>query len=141
MTIKERYDGLQTLFKAAYESACHFLTLCSIADEYRADHKLPYIDLIWAIRTCRSRQLIDDEFYVKDDGTGVLKLLTDGQKWSRKDVAKLGKVGDNDYTEAEWFNPRTGYTHFRRRYVDTLRDSVTVAEGYIKQYRIYTVEG
>ena len=113
--------------------------MCSIADEYRADHGLPYIDLIWAIRTCRSRGLIDDEFYVKDDGTRVLKLLTDGQKWSRKDVAKLGKVGDNDYTEAEWFNPRTGFTHFRRRYVDTLRDSVTVKEGYVKQYRIYTV--
>ena len=140
MTVKERYEGLQTLFSAAYESSCHFLTLCSIADEYRTDHGLPYIDLIWAIRTCRSRGLIDDEFCVKDDGCGILKLLTDGKKWSRKDVEVLGKVGDNDYTEAEWFNPRTNFTHFRRRYVDTLRDSITVREGYIKKYRVYSVK-
>lgn len=139
MTVKERYDGLQTLFLAAHQGACHFLTLCSIADEYRHDHDMPYVDLIWAIRVCRSRQLIDDEFYVLDDGTNVLKLLTNGKKWTRKDVEKLGEIRDNDYTEAEWFNPRTGYTHFRRRYVDTLRDSVTVKEGYIKKYRVYTV--
>lgn len=140
MTVKERYEGLQTLALALNKDGCHFLTLCSIADEYRYDHGLSYIDLIWAIRTCRSRGLINDEFYVKDDGTNVLKLLTDGKKWSRKDVEKLGKVGDNDYTEAEWFNPRTNFTHFRRRYVDTLSGSVTVAEGYIKRYRVYTVE-
>ena len=135
MTVKDRYEGLQSLFATAYESSCHFLVLCSIAEE-AIGHD---IDLIWAIRTCRSRQLIDDEFYVKDDGCGILKLLTN-KKWTRKDVVKLGVIRDNDYTEAEWFNPRTGFTHFRRRYFDTLNDSVTVREGYIKQYRVYTVQ-
>ena len=140
MTVKERYQGLQTLALQLFTSGCHFLTLCSIADEYRYDHDLPYIDLIWAIRICQECQLIDSEFYVKDDGTNVLKLLTDGKKWTRKDVEKLGVIGDNDYTEAEWFNPRTGFTHFRRRYFDTLDNSITVAEGFIKRYRVYTVE-
>ena len=140
MNTKERYEGLQTLALQLFASGCHFLTLCSIADEYRYDHGLPYIDLIWAIRTCQERQLIDNEFYVKDNGCKILKLLTDGKKWTRKDVEKLGVIGDNDYTEAEWFNPRTGFTHFRRRYFDTLDNSITVAEGFIKQYRVYTVE-
>lgn len=140
MTVKERYEGFQTLALQLHKSGCHFLTLCSIADEYRHDRGLPYIDLIWAIRTCQSKGLIDNEFYVKDDGTKVLSLLTDGRKWTRKDVEKLGQIRDNDYTEAEWFNPCTGFTHFRRRYLDTLSDSITVAEGYIKRYRVYTVK-
>lgn len=140
MTVRERYEHLQTLFLNAHESSCHFLVLCSIADEYRHDHGLEYIDLIWAIRTCTSKGLIDGEFYVKDDGCRILSLLTEGKKWTRKDVVSLPAIGYNDYTEAEYFNPRTQFTHFRRRYFDTLRDSVTVKEGYIKQYRIYTVQ-
>lgn len=140
MTVKERYEGLQTLFLKAHESSCHFLTLCSIADEYRHDHSLPYIDLIEAIRTCVSKGLIDGEFYVKDDGTNILSLLTDGKKWTRKDVETLGQINDNDYTEAVYYNPRTQFKHFRRRYFDTLSDSITVKEGSIIQYRIYTVQ-
>lgn len=139
MTVRERYEGLQTLFKVAHESSCHFLTLCSIADEYRYEHNMPYIDLLWAIRTCQSKGLIDGEFYVNDDGTNVLSLLTDGKKWIRKDVEVLPPIGDNDYTEALYYNPRTTFTHFRRRYFDTLESSVTVKEGSIIQYRIYTV--
>ena len=135
MTVKERYQGLQTLALSLHKDGCHFLTLCSIAEEASGKS----IDLIWAIRVCMSRGLLKSDFYVNDDGTGVLKLLT-GKKWTRKDVEKLGVIGDNDYTEAEWFNPRTGFTHFRRRYFDTLDDSVTVKEGFIKRYRIYTVE-
>lgn len=139
MTVKERYEYLQTICGVAKESACHFFTLCSIADEYRHNHGLLYIDIIEAGKMLRSKGLLDDEFYVKDDGTKVLSLLTDGKKWSRKDVEKLGTINDNDYTEAVYFNPRTQFKHFRRRYFDTLRDSVTVKEGHIIQYRIYTV--
>lgn len=140
MIPRERYENLQTELLALHKDGCHFLTLCSIADEYRHDHGLEYIDLIWAIRTCTSKGLIDGEFYVKDNGCKILSLLTDGKKWTRKDVEILPPIRDNDYTEAEYFNPRTQFTHFRRRYFDTLRDSVTVKEGYIRKYRIYTVQ-
>ena len=136
--IKERYGGLQSLALALHKEGCHFLTLCSIADEWRADHDKPYIDLLWTMRALRSKGLIDDTFYVHDDGCRVLSILTDGQKWTRKDVEKLGHINDNDYTEAIYFNPRTQYRHFRRRYFDTLNHSVTVEEGYVESYRIYT---
>ena len=139
MTVKERYEGLQIELLAIYKDGCHFLTLCSIADEYRYDNGLPYIDLIDAIRICQKRGLISDDFYVNDDGTKVLSLLTDGKKWTRRDVVNLPTINDNDYTEAVYFNSRTQFKHFRRRYFDTLRDSVTVKEGSIIQYRIYTV--
>ena len=140
MTVKERYEGLQTFFLTMHHEACHFLVLCSIADEYRYDHGLPYIDLIEAIKTCQSKGLMDNECFIKDDGCGVLSLLTDGKKWSRKDVVSLPTIRYNDYTEAVYYNERTKFTHFRRRYFDTLRDSVTVKEGKIIQYRIYTVQ-
>ena len=140
MTVKERYEHLQTICGTAHESACHFLVLCSIADEYRYDHNLPYIDIIEAGRMLRSKGLMDSEFFIKDDGCKVLSLLTNGKKWTRKDVVKLGQINDNDYTEAIYFNPRTQFRHFRRRYFDTLRDSVTVKEGYVESYRIYTIE-
>lgn len=140
MTVRERYQGLQSLAQSLHDDGCHFLTLCSIADEYRFDHDIPYIDLIWAIRTLRSKGLIDDSFYVHDDGCRVLSILTEGKKWTRKDVVSLPVIYDNDYTEAVYFNPRTQFHHFRRRSIDTLNYSVTVAEGYIESYRIYTVE-
>lgn len=139
MTVKQRYEGLQTALERCGADGCHFLTLCSIADEYRVSHGLPYIDLIEAIRTCQSRGLLRADFYIKDDGTNVLRLLTN-KKWSRKDVETLGPIYDNDYTEAVYFNPRTQFRHYRRRYMDTLDHSVTVEEGYIEQYRIYTVQ-
>lgn len=138
MTIQERYEGLQTLALALHEEGCHFLTLCSIADEWRAEHRKPYIDLIEAIRLCQSKGYLKEGFYVYDDGTHVLSLLTNGQKWSRRDVEALPVIRDNDYTEAIYFNPRTDFKHFRRRYFDTLSSSVTVREGYIVGYRIYT---
>jgi hypothetical protein len=141
MVVKERYEGLQTLALSLHKDGCHFLTLCSIADEYRYDNGLEFIDLITAIRLCQSKGLIDDEFYVKDDGCKVLKLLTAGKKWTRKDVETLPPIGDNDYTEAIYFNPRTQFHHYRRRYFDTLDHSVTVEEGYVESYRIYTVHG
>lgn len=139
MTVKERYEGFQTLALELHKDGCHFLTLCSIADEYRYDHSLPYIDLIESFRLLQSKGLIARDCFIKDDGTNVLSLLTDGAKWTRKDVVKLGHIRDNDYTEAVYFNPRTQYHHFRRRYFDTLEHSVTVEEGYVESYRIYTV--
>ena len=139
MIPRERYENLQTELLALHKDGCHFLTLCSIADEYRYDHGLPYLDFIWAYRTCQSKGLITRDCYVNDDGCGILSLLTDGKKWTRKDVEKVGQVNDNDYTEAVYFNPRTRFHHFRRRYFDTLVHSVTVEEGYIESVRIYTV--
>lgn len=136
MTVREHYENLQTLFKTMHESSCHFLTLCSIAEEATG----VWVDVIKAAYLLQSRGLMDNEFYIKDDGCKVLSLLTNGKKWTRKDVEKLPPIRDNDYTEAIYFNPRTQFKHFRRRYFDTLRDSVTVKEGSIVQYRIYTVQ-
>lgn len=136
MSIKDRYNGIQTVFKALGDEGCHFLVLCSIAEE----HTGRPVDLINLIRVCQSRKWIEDDFWVKNDGTPILEYLT-GEKWERKEVERLPIIGDNDYTEAIYFNPRTELRHYRRRYVDTLAYSTTVAEGYIIKYYIYTAMG
>lgn len=134
MNITDRYAGIQDVFKMVGSDGCHFLTLCSIAEEYLNKP----IDLIGLIRQCQSKRWIDPTMFVRNDGTPILNYLT-GKKWSRKEVVKLPVIHDNDYTEVIWFNPVTQYHHYRRRYVDTLDHSYTVEYGYIEKYYIYTV--
>lgn len=112
-----------------------FLSLLSIAEEYTNKQ----IDLIDAIRTCQSKGWLRDDFYVKDSPR-ILQFYT-GKEWSRKSVSSLPKViADNEYTVQIVYNRRTGFTHYKRRYFDTLHDSVTVKEGIIQGYYIYTAK-
>lgn len=85
-----------------------------------------------------SKGWLRDDFLVKN-APAILKHYTN-KKWTKKSVSELPHIGDNDYTVVVYYNSRTGYTHFRRRYFDTLVSSVTVQEGVIQGYYIYTVE-
>lgn len=135
MNILDRYSGIQDVMKMVGSDGCHFLTLCSIAEEYLNKP----IDLIGLIRHCQSKRWITNDFWVKNDGTPILNYLTN-KKWTRKEVDKLPVIRDNDYTEAIYYNPNTGFHHYRRRGIDTLSYSITVRDGYIEKYYIYTVE-
>lgn len=135
MNIVERYTGIQDVCKAIGSDGCHFLTLCSIAEQYLDKP----IDFFGLVKHCLDTQWVTEDFYVNNDGTPILQYLTN-KKWTRKEVAELPHIWYNDYSEAVYYNPRTKYHHFRRRAVDTLNHSITVAEGYIEKYYIYTVE-
>ena len=133
--MKERYKGIQTVFKRAGESACLFLSLMSIAEEYTGLD----IDFIWAYDTCRDMNLIKKDFYCMDQET-ILRVFTN-RIWKKTVLKSLPeRVPDNMYTIQKWYNDRTGFTHFRRRGFDTLESSVTVNEGHIVEYYCYTVE-
>ena len=134
MTLIERYSGIQSILKVVGSEGCHFLALCSIAEESTGKN----IDLINTIRMSQSKGWVASDFLVRD-ALSFLNWLT-GRKWTRKEVAKLGDIHDNDYTEAVYFNPRTGLRHFRRRGFDTLNSSKTVDEGHIEKYYVYTTE-
>ena len=135
MNVLDRYSGIQDVMKMVGSDGCHFLTLCSIAEEY-LDRPIDFIGLI---RCCQSKRWITNDFWVKNDGTPILNYLTN-KKWTRKEVDKLPVIRDNDYTEAIYYNPATGLHHYRRRGIDTLSYSITVRDGYIEKYYIYTVE-
>ena len=66
-----------------------------------------------------------------------LRDLT-GDVWERQEMKSLpAVVPDNMYTVEKWVNPRTGFTHFRRRFMDTVKNSVTVKEGSLICYYGY----
>lgn len=143
--IIRKYKGLQSLLKKREQmlmfmgdEACLFLCLCSIAEEWYddfLDHERA-VDVVSFAMHCREMGYLDDAWtcYTED----ILKLAT-GRRWKKNEVKKLpAVVPDEMYTVEKWYNPRTGYTHFRRRWGDTLDDSVTVREGQLVGYYTFT---
>lgn len=134
--MKSRYEGSQNLLWNI-KSACFFLCLLSIAEEYLNKK----IDLIDATRYCLEKGWIDEEFYIKND-CAILSWLV-GKKVSKKTVESIERWGillDNQYSVVKYVNPEgTGY-HFRRRGFDVYENSYTVREGRLLCYYIYTID-
>lgn len=131
MSTFDRYTGIQTVMERCGKDGCNFLCLLSIAEEV---NNKP-IDFIDAYR--KSSRWLTDDFDVKDN-LSILSTLT-GRGWRRDEVKEIkGQLAPNEYSIAIYYNPRTGRQHYRRRSFDTLIDSVTVKEGYIQKYYIYS---
>ena len=77
------------------------------------------------------------------DGTYNKTLWQNGDVITSEKMNKIEEtlevINDNEYTVAVWYNERTQFKHFRRRYFDTLLNSVTVKEGSIAYYHIFRV--
>lgn len=130
----KRFVNLQDVLGMMSKYGCLFLCIIGIAEEY---NKAP-VDLIGAYRDFRLRNWIDDEFTC-NDSLAMLHYLT-GVKWERKVVTTLPSViADNEYTIETWVNDNK--THFRRRFVDTVKDSQTVRMGILTGYYIYIAGG
>lgn len=125
--IKERYEGVQSFL----QEGCLFLSLCSIAEEVNGTN----VDVLHMVRVAKQHGWIDKANNLTVAGQcGLLEALT-GKQWTRtvRDVA--GDVKDNEYTVQKWV--RGNYTHFKRRYVDTLVNSQTVAKGKMESVYVY----
>lgn len=140
MTVKDRYEGFQTLMGNYNKDGCHFTVLLTIIEEKMQELFPEYkVDFIEAVRLCMSKGWLKEDFYVTD-AIKILNFFT-GYKWSRRKEEKLPlKLKNNEWTECNYYNPQTKREHFRRRTIDSLMDSVTVKNGYIKYYYIYTCE-
>lgn len=134
MTVRDRYEGIQTVLGRCFDGGCHFLTLCTIVEE-ACTRKL---DLIDAIRRSMSKGWFKSDF-TGVDAIAFLEFYT-GCHWTRETVKVLPVLKQNQYSEAIYYNPRTKMHHYRRRGFDVLEDSVTVREGYIEAYHIYTCD-
>ena len=131
--IKSRYAGIQTKMRQIGDYGCLFLALCTIIEEVTGKP----IDLITVIQESKSKGWLAEDYTVTDS-LSLLEAFT-GKKWWRDIERKLPDViADNQFTIEKWHNARTGYTHFKRRFVDTLTSSVTVKEGKIREYYIYS---
>ena len=130
--IQARYQGVQTYMDHISSSGCLFLALCTIIEEFTGYPA----DVIGIIQESMAKGWLAKDFTVKDS-LSLLKAFT-GRTWFRKEVKKLpDTIQDNEFTIEKWFNPRTRFTHFKRRFVDTLVSSTTVKEGSIQEYYIY----
>ena len=133
--IKSKYSGIQTDFELAYHYSCLFLCLLSIAEEAAGIE----LDFITERKTCLEKGWLLKDYTCKDQ-TAMLSYWT-GKKWARRIVQTLpAEILQNQYTVQKWYNRQTKYTHFKRRYFDSLENSKTVANGKILEYYIYTME-
>jgi len=131
--IERRYKGVQTFLT----EGCLFLSLCSIAEQVANMH----IDILSAIQYAKAEGWIDaNNDMTKASQCALLGFLT-GKKWHREELTALpNPVPDEMYTVEKWLNPKNGFTHFRRRFVDTVADSVTVKMGKLVSYYGYVYE-
>lgn len=135
--MKSRYEGIQNYIMHANES-CFFLSLLSIAEEERERHfkmSVP-VDFLEAVRVCRDRGWLADDFSVLYD-CRILEYLT-GRSCTKEVVQDAGIVKANQYTVEKWV--WGSKTHFRRRGWDVYKDSQTVKNGYRMCTYKYTFE-
>jgi hypothetical protein len=132
-------EGIQDFIKAIGDEGCYALTLCKIAEI--AEPLSGYPDGVEPVTNIRLA--VEAEYIAPDmtvlDGAAFLRDMT-GRKWTKEYKPAGYKPVKGDYLIAEWFNRRTGLTHFTLEYPvkwNSLSDSVTVKEGAIRSYRLY----
>ena len=129
-TIKKRYEGAQTFLK----DGCYFLSLMSIAEEVTGKP----IDILEAIYYCVNRNYCRRDAWINNPCL-ILEAFT-GKKWKLSKSPKLpAVVPDEMYTVEKW--ELNGGNHFRRRYMDTVIASNTVANGRFVEYYLFEICG
>lgn len=129
--VVRRYAGVQTFLT----EGCLFLSLCSIAEQVANMH----VDILSAIQYAKAEGWIDkNNDMTKASQCALLGFLT-GRRWHREEFTTLpNPVPDEMYTVEKWCRGKV--THFRRRFVDTLTHSMTVALGDLAGYYGYGYE-
>lgn len=126
-------EGLQnTTIKNLYETGCYFLCICKIAEEITSKN----VDIINTALYAQDKAWVDEDFTVNNP-EALLSYLT-GKKVKVTKSETLPN-GTKYYVE-KWYNPKTGYCHFRLPKWDSLKDSVTVKNGSIESYRLLDIK-
>lgn len=133
LAIEKRYKGCQTFLK----EGCLFLSLCSIVEQVTDEP----VDILEALAYAKQQHLIDSDNSMSESHQCEFLWQLTGKRWHRVvSKALANPVPKEMYTVEKWENPRTGLTHFRRRFVDTLSNSITVKEGTLVAYYCYCYE-
>lgn len=141
--MKSRYEGIQNKLWDIREG-CFFLSLLSIAEEYRLEHGMMKVDLIDAVNMAFEQKYITFDYFVRFD-CEILSKLT-GQKVTKRKAKSCGTLKANEYSVAKYEKKTVNkdgkevtVNHFRRRYFDVYANSSTVREGKLVEYYIYTI--
>lgn len=129
--IVRRYEGVQTFLT----EGCLFLSLCSIAEQVANMH----VDILSTIQYAKAEGWIDKNNDMTEASQCTLLGFLTGKQWHREELTVLpNPVPDEMYTVEKWCKDKV--THFRRRFVDTLTRSMTVAQGKLSGYYGYVYE-
>jgi hypothetical protein len=131
--------GAQDFIRTIGEEGCYALTLCKTAELYVLPMDEPGAFAV--IDQGVKKGFIKPDMTVVD-GAAFLEYVT-GSEWTKEYKDAGYKPVKGDYLVAEWFNRRTGKTHFTLEYPvkwDGMASSVTVREGAIRSYRLYRVK-
>jgi hypothetical protein len=136
--MKTLEKGVQDIIKNIGTDGCYALCLVKIAGLFeKTDYTAGQAaDLIIG---GAEMGFIGGDMTVRN-GAGFLQYIT-GNRWAmRRSSVAPAQNAPLSATVAEWFNPRTGLTHFTLispAAFDPLADSVTVKEGAVRSYRVY----
>ena len=130
--MKSRYEGIQNKLWNMREG-CFFLSLLSVAEEFNGKK----IDLIDAVNMAFDNKFVTSDYTVKKDCELLSKLT--GRKVTKKVTSVCGVLDDNEYSIVKYLNKDKTANHFRRRYFDVYVNSMTLKEGTLVSYYIYTI--
>ena len=133
--MKSRYEGIQNKLWNMREG-CFFLSLLSVAEEFNLEHGRGKVDLVDAVNMAFDNNYVTSDYTVKKDCELLSKLT--GRKVTKKVTSVCGVLDDNEYSIVKYLNKEKTANHFRRRYFDVYTNSMTVKEGTIVSYYIYT---
>ena len=135
-------QGVQDSISVIGAEGCYALSLCRIAEIVNYLLQIDSLGGVVGAIECGVRYGFIKPDMTVLDGAAFLKSLT-GKNWTKTWQGAGYKPKEGDYLAAEWYNKRTGKTHFTLEYPqkwNSLSDSVTVKEGAIRSYRLYRVK-
>lgn len=133
---KSRYEGLQNELMRFIPESCFFLSLLSVAEDYKSDRgMIGKVDFVDAFRTARSKGWLGIDNMMYND-VAFLEHLT-GHAVEKRVVKPEQEltVANNEYTIAKY--RKGSITHFRRRGYDVYTGSQTVAKGKMEAVYVY----
>lgn len=134
-----KVNGLQDVLKRIGTDGCYFMSFVAGMNNGEVDLN----DLVGYYYSLRDKNLIDKNCTVLDNKEFGKYF---GYKYSYCPYSENINIDITkaDIVIAEYFNPRTNYTHFvlqiNCKNYDSLEDSKTVKEGYIKSLRLFFKE-
>lgn len=141
--MKSRYEGIQNKLWEIREG-CFFLSLLSIAEEYRLEHGMMKVDLIDAVNMAFEKKFVTMDYFVRFD-TEILSQLT-GQPVTKRKSKTCGALKANEYSIAKYEKKSINkdgeeqtVNHFDRRYFKVYTNSKTIRDGKLVEYYIYTI--
>ena len=131
--IKARYENLQQIALNCSKYGCFFCSLLSIIEEYTGKE----LDIIDSYHKCINSKVMNDDFLVLDK-VKLLELFTIDYVHFRQSKNINEKIADNEYTIIKY--SRNGKTHYKRKYIQTYKNSSLTDPKYFDCLYIFSFD-